>query len=225
MFFSREPDFDIVPSLTVEMRTQYRHTGHLCLNHGGNYENRKISIKASDRLVVFSQYVFGAAEEEGVVEEGDLCRWFLRPSACVANMVASFRQQHLGPIAGLHVRSTDNHLAVAVAPTWLYVQTIESSFLAGFVLFLATDSLEVEQFFLSRFKNRIISYPKPGPSQIRWPRAHFDESELILDVVDLFVLASCEFVVGSIGSSYSRLAALYNGDPRCRLLNVNSNQP
>jgi hypothetical protein len=38
-------------------------------------------------------------------------------------------------------------------------------------------------------------------------------------MVDLWLLASCEFVIGLQGSSYSRVAILLNGSPRCKVIN------
>jgi hypothetical protein len=43
-------------------------------------------------------------------------------------------------------------------------------------------------------------------------------AELIPDFVDMQLLAACEYVIGSAISSYSQMAARYNGSPRCVML-------
>ena len=37
-------------------------------------------------------------------------------------------------------------------------------------------------------------------------------------MVDLWLLASCAFIIGFQGSSYSRVAILLNGSPRCKAI-------
>jgi hypothetical protein len=53
----------------------------------------------------------------------------------------------------------------------------------------------------------------------RWPRATFELEHLVDDMVDLWLLVACDFVVGTAFSSYSHLAILLNGSDRCKALN------
>ena len=51
----------------------------------------------------------------------------------------------------------------------------------------------------------MVMYPKNPSMARRWPRA-FDLEETIDDYAHLLLLSSCDYVLGSVDSSYSRLA-------------------
>jgi hypothetical protein len=52
----------------------------------------------------------------------------------------------------------------------------------------------------------------------RWPRAVSRSADVADDIIDLWLLAACDFVIGSSLSSYSRLAIVLNGSDRCKAL-------
>src|SRR5260221_1407769 len=66
-------------------------------------------------------------------------------------------------------------------------------------------------------RTRCKLYPKNPKIAQRWPR-EFSLEEIIDDYVDLLLLASCNYVLGSKGSSYSRVAMALNRSPLCRPL-------
>jgi hypothetical protein len=67
----------------------------------------------------------------------------------------------------------------------------------------------------ARYGPRLIHFPKADPARRRWPRDATATVDVVEDLVDLWLLAACEFVVGTAHSSFSRVAALLNGSPRC----------
>jgi len=59
----------------------------------------------------------------------------------------------------------------------------------------------------------------------RWPRETSGTDDVAEDLVDLWLLAGCEFVIGSAASSYNNVAVYLNGSPECRLLDLAYQRP
>jgi hypothetical protein len=193
---------------------------HLLQRAGGTPENRRVPTTAYTRVVVRSHFVFSATEEKDLVKERDLTRWLLRPSRAVRDHVDAFsRQAFSGRVVGMHIRRTDNSGARTSSPDHLFVSEATELLAAGAKVFLATDNASTERSMRARFPTGIILYPKKSSLEWRWPRRQ-SLRDTFDDVVDLFLLASCEHVVGCARSSFSRLAMIYNGSPLCRVLEV-----
>lgn len=112
-----------------------------------------------------------------------------------------------GHVIGLHVRRTDNVLAIQNSPIERYYQIIEKEVeLDSKVRFyLATDSEEVKHDLTSRFGKRIIAIP------LCLKRSSLQGMKDA--VVDLYCLASTSRIYGSSASTYSLLAGKIYGIP------------
>ena len=112
-----------------------------------------------------------------------------------------------GDVIGLHVRRTDNVLAIQNSPIERYYQIIEKEVeLDSKVRFyLATDSEEVKHDLTSRFGKRIIAIP------LCLKRSSLQGMKDA--VVDLYCLASTSRIYGSSASTYSMLAGKIYGIP------------
>ena len=114
-------------------------------------------------------------------------------------------------LIGLHIRRTDHVSAILNSTTDLFINTIQKELKQNSTtkFYLATDDLEIKSILLRMFKNKIITN-------------NFELSRLSLNgvqnaVVDLFSLASCIKIYGSLGSSFSE-TAYHIGDNELILL-------
>jgi hypothetical protein len=195
----------------------YRIIRHSTHRQGGSNWTRRIPVTTERRIVVFSHYVFSAVGKL-LIRERALRPWLPRGSAAVESAVVQFKRAHFDRTVGFHIRQTDNRGAIAATPMALYVAAARKCVADGYSIFLATDNQQSEQEFRRQVSGRVISYEKNPAMTQRWPRRVHLPEEVQADFVDLQLLAAGEFVVGSARSSYSRIAMLYNGSERCRML-------
>lgn len=217
LFFAAAPDVEWSESLDgTEGYTVVRHVGE---GKGGRPEDRLVPTREHRRLIVHSCYVFSAREEGELSSESALKPWLPRPSEGVRRAAAEFKAQRLGGrVAGMHLRQTDNKKASACAPLATYLEEGRRLVGEGYRLFVAADNAAAKRALASAFGDRVVTYPGTEREADRWPRESVSLFDLVQDLVEFHLLASCDLVVGSAGSSYSRLAAIYNGSPECRLL-------
>lgn len=107
---------------------------------------------------------------------------------------------------GIHIRRTDNKMAMKYSPTSLFIKKIEDLLLTNpdAKFFLATDDPSEEELFLNKFGNSIITYKKRSLDR--------NDPHAIQDaVIDLWFLAHCKKIYGSYYSSFSDVAALWGG--------------
>ncbi|GAA5021549.1 glycosyltransferase [Actinopolymorpha pittospori] len=196
-------------------------------SEGGTRNNRRVPLREDHTLIVQSLFWFCAAEEPLVGEDEALREWLPQPAQAIQDTVTEITSAHFTRTVGMHIRQGDNNRRLVVTPIEDFVREAERVIAEDHTIFLATDSAETEQLMRSRFADHIIVFPKNWEMPFRWPRLApggggtellAAGEELVPDFVDMQLLAACEYVIGSTISSYSRLAARYNGSPRCLLL-------
>jgi len=203
----------------------YHHIRHLQAREGGTRNNRCVPITTHPRIAVSSWYVFCAAEEPrlggaGGYEEG-VFAWFPKPHPAILQRVRTFTEAHFSSrTAGVHIRRTDHKRSILGSPDEAYFKAGDRLVDKGYCLFLGTDNEETLRMMQKRYGHQLIHYPKASPLKRRWPRETSTMEDVIDDMVDLWLLAACEFVIGSATSSYSRVAILLNGSPRCKALDL-----
>jgi hypothetical protein len=216
--------FDPATALTRnEIIPGYHHIRHRLMREGGHKRNHRVPVTAYPRVAVTSLYVFCAAEEPLLrgrkLYEEHVMRWFPKPHPSILDKVRSFHDAFLpGGTVGIHIRRTDNRSAILRSPDKAYLKEGDRLVDGGRHLFLATDNEETLAMMRKRYGDKLIFHPKSSALSRRWPRKDFNMDEITEDLVDLWLLASCEFVIGSIESSYSRVAILLNGSPRCKAI-------
>jgi hypothetical protein len=208
--FDTALDFDIISDSSL-LPANARIVHHPRAIAGGTYQSRLVKFVDTSALVLHSAWLFGYEGEETPITERGLSQWLPRPSTHVRDRVAAYMNELPKPLAGLHVRQTDNSMAIRSTPEWVYLAEARRLTDLGYSIFLACDNAATEARLRASIKYRVYSLDKFVRSAVRWPRRYSTEEDVELDMVDLFMLSSCNLVVGSIASCYSRLAMIYNG--------------
>ncbi len=206
------------PELTAG---QYIKLRHLRAGEGGNGTNRRVWITRESHILLRSQHVFNAFEEPHPIRAAELAPWLPIPAAAVRRAAAAFQSASFRTFTvGMHIRRTDHAQATLMAPDHLFLRAAEEQIEKGRTIFLATDNDETLRLMTSRFGRHILQYPKVTNLPKRWPRRRFDFEATLEDLIDLWLLASCRFVIGSAASSYSNVAMLYNGSPENQIMSI-----
>jgi hypothetical protein len=137
----------------------YHHIRHLHPQEGGTLENRRVPVTTYPGIAVISWYVYGAAEEPVLNGyERDVIAWFPKPHPAILEKVNAFRRAHFPrQIAGMHVRRTDNQLAILRSPDKAYFKEADRLVGQGYCLFLATDNEETLRMMRERYGEKLIS--------------------------------------------------------------------
>lgn len=213
--FARDTGVDSASTCAVDTSSLHM-IKHLRPAEGGNPSNWRVPISTHKIILLESSYVFCATEESTNIAPRDLRRWLPKPTDLILSKVASFKNQHFSKTVGMHIRRTDHKPATEGTPDDVCINVARQVIQRGYSIFLATDNYETEQMMRTHFGENIIIYPKNNSLKIRWPRPQFVFKETVDDLVDLHLLAVCEHVLGSMRSTYSLMAMLYNGSAACR---------
>ena len=218
--FQKDPLLEVISEIPRDIAAKYQVMCMKSEKEGGSPETRRIPLDQYRCLIVHSCFAFCSINDEKPLTEVDLRNWFPQPSDGLRKRAAEFRDAKLSNlnIVGLHMRRTDNKESLRDSPDDLFVKEINSLIQNGLMAFLATDNRETEEPMRARFGESVIFYPKNPCLTFRWPRRAFDLAETIDDYMDLLLLASCDYVLGSSGSSFSMVAMALNGSPECRSL-------
>jgi hypothetical protein len=193
---------------------------HRRWSEGGDRHNRKVPTWPAT-VLVRSQFAF-CGEDEDPIGERDLGPFQLEPAAAVRIRVEEFvRSEFRGRrVVGIHIRRTDNATARDLSPDELFRSEARAVLATGAAIFLATDNAKSEAMIRDLGRpGEIITYPKRSRLAERWPRPTVPPSaDTVDDFTDLLLLAACDHVIGSAGSSFSRQAIVRNGSERCRLV-------
>ena len=113
------------------------------------------------------------------------------------------------PPVGLHIRRTDNVSSCMQSPTTAFYAAIQS-LPAATKLFLATDDPKEREAVVQSYPGRVIVFPTEC--------YHRCLTEGIQEAFREFVgLSRCAEIFGSVGSSFSELAAAYGDIPLRRI--------
>jgi hypothetical protein len=217
--FAPDPAIEVVPRIPQDAVGTHRAMQTKTTRQGGTPENRRIPLDGPPRIIMTSPHAFGATSDGKAVDTCELVPWIPRPSQAVLERVRQFKSDAFpaGTIVGMHMRRTDNDVAILRSPDRLFIRQAKRLADAGTMIYLATDNRRTERKMLAHIGGSIVMYPKNSSLARRWPRV-FSLEETMEDYADLLLLASCDYVLGSMNSSYSRLAMALNASPRCRTL-------
>jgi len=108
---------------------------------------------------------------------------------------------------GVHIRRTDNMRSILNSPTRAFFQAMDA--MPERTFFVATDDPKEYEAMVARYPGRIIQ---------RAPALRRDTLEGIQDAfLDFLALSRCTEILGSSGSSFSEIAAIY-GDVPIRII-------
>ena len=143
--------------------------------------------------------------------EAALYRRMFRPGEAVERLA----EPHVGRFSehtvGIHIRRTDNAMAIRRSPLELFVRAMEAEAEANdrTVFFVASDSEEDKRALIGRFGSRIITSDRPAD---RNSLQGMQEG-----AADLFTLSRTKAIYGSCNSSFSEVAALIGEIPYQRI--------
>jgi hypothetical protein len=126
---------------------------------------------------------------------------YLKPAKNIQTLINEAIDQFPAKIIGVHIRRTDNDIAIEESPVYLFVERIKKDLVSDPEMhyFLATDDPTVEEELMKLFPSRIFSLKK------NFTR---DSKEGIIGaMLDLYCLAATTKIYGSYWSSFSALAA------------------
>jgi len=132
----------------------------------------------------------------------------LKPQSAIAAEVAALGD--LSSAVGVHIRSKENTVSVQSSPQAAFV-TAMTAFPSTTKFFLATDSEAVRTALEADFPGRIVTVAK---DLTRNSKKGLQDA-----LKDFLALSHCSQVLGSKGSSFSEMAALY-GDKTLTVVSV-----
>jgi hypothetical protein len=210
-WFAYDPQRDTIPE-------GYFHIVHALRHHGGKADNRRVPTTGYSKIAVTTYFVFSAAEEPPFGCEEKIFSWLPKPHPIVLEKAKEFRNSYFtGKVAGIHMRRADARFTKS--PDEAFFEEADRALDDGFVLFLATDNAATLRLMHNRYGAKLLYRPKRSERVQRWPRRDMNPEDFIDDMIDLWLLAGCDYVVGCSDSSYSKLAMLLNGSQLCRSIN------
>jgi hypothetical protein len=130
------------------------------------------------------------------------------PAGSVSARIETFSRERFQRTVGFHLRRTDHEMANRCSPDHLFISLGTTLVAEGRSLFLATDNEETRGKMARHFGQHLVVYPRSGIYE-NWPRG-YHRVGLEDDIIDLFLLARTDYVVGSHGSSFSQVAIALN---------------
>ena len=125
----------------------------------------------------------------------------LKPVVSIGAAVAAL---NLTGAVGVHLRRTDNAVAIAASPNSAFITAMQAM-PAGTKFFVASDSEADRQALEAAFPGRILTIAKDLTRNTA--------SGLQDALKDFVALSKCTSILGSKGSSFSEMAAIYGGVP------------
>ena len=185
-------------------------------------EFREQVLDVSRPTVKIQTGQFFGGNDEQQIRMSELRPYLPTLSAPLAARVDEFAARHFGGVVGLHIRRTDNHWSESGSPDELFLAAARRLLDEGQRIFLATDNAVTAELLRRFCGERLIMYPKQTEVAQRWPRLEFEPRACEDDLIDLFLLARTEYVLGSYHSSFTGTAIMLNGSPRSRVLSLDS---
>ena len=206
-----EPD----PTIEIVSRFPALPAGHLRLQPGLDRRaalHQRLPLDGPACIAITTCHPFGSKADLHYLGMHELLPWLPQPQPAIREKARHFRERMFPPgqIVGLHIRRTDSEWPILDSPNWRFFHQARTIVESGAWLYLATDNRRTESQMLARFAGKLLMYPKNPAMRKRWPRP-LNLAETIEDYVDLLVLASCDYVLGSNKSSFSDLAMALNG--------------
>ncbi len=139
----------------------------------------------------------------------------------IERRVNEFRAAHFAsPMVGVHLRMSDRRVRVSEILDRLDLLLAREPDLT---IFAATDNIEGKGLLERRYPGLLMTdhwYGAAGSSQHNNPESPNRTENGIEALVDLYLLAGCDYLVGDTTSSFTRLAGLLRSGPETQFLDV-----
>lgn len=146
---------------------------------------------------------------------------FITPLPVITGPVDQFVSKHFkAPVIGVHVRHSDRK-----SPIEKICRSIDRLLMKepGSQIFLATDNRAVENDLKSRYQNIIVTekwLPSPGEA-IHYNKSDIDPTKSAIEaLIDIYLLARCDYLIYPGGSTFSYLARCIGDFPSSRVMDV-----
>jgi hypothetical protein len=179
-----------------------------------------------DRVDLLRNHFKEALKEFDQASRKDILRKLLREDLIlnpqIRERVEQFKSNYLcRKTVGIHVRFTDHR---ARLKSILNKLSILMRMEPELQIFVATDNLMVKKLFEEKYQGVINTqhwYPTPGSRIHENPGCPDRLENGIEALVDLYVLAECDYLIIDTSSMFSYLAALLTRAPDSNIFNVN----
>jgi hypothetical protein len=168
----------------------------------------KVPINGPDEIIVDSCMVFFADDEQRL-HERKLAEWLPAPAPALQQRAAITAEGWRNDVLGVHIRAPDNDMTGPTLDALWHRFLPEIKVWPGRI-FLCSNDREIEA-RAARELPQLIQQPKSAGESSRWPRMR-DHKANEEDMLDLLLLGSCHHIVGSLWSSFGRIAAVYGGN-------------
>lgn len=165
---------------------------------------QKNGVEAVDQILEGNIYLksFGIFYDWGDLKINEL----IKPVEKIQILLDRLRENILeNHVVGVHIRRTDHAQAIQNSPVELFVKKMDELLDQCDGFYLATDDASVKAEMRQRYGLKIVTY------DCNMKR---DSVQGIVDAfIDLYMLGSCKEIIGSYGSTFSRVAAMLNNIP------------
>jgi hypothetical protein len=166
-----------------------------------------------------------AFSDFGRVHVRDILRKLLRDDLIlhpeIQERVNRFKRDHFrSPTVGVHVRYSDRQADLSGIRKQLNKLLRRES---GLQIFLATDNVQVKELFERKYAEVVTTphwYPAAGTSAHQNGDCPDRLENGVEALVDLYLLAACEYLVIDTTSSFSKIAGLLSSAPRSKIVDL-----
>lgn len=165
---------------------------------------KKNGIDAVDRLLEGDIYLksCGIFYDWGDLRINEVIRPVEKTQILLDKLRRNIQGNH---VVGVHIRRTDHAQAIQNSPIELFVKKMDELWDKCDGFYLATDDASVKDEMRQRYGSKIATYDC---------NLKRDSIQGIIDAfIDLYMLGSCEAIIGSYGSTFSKVAAMLNNIP------------
>lgn len=173
------------------------------------------AMRPSDQysVIVVKSWQVPRFEDEGVGRSRDLAWPWLSALRPTDRIQAAIDSVVISPSIGVHARRSspgDQFFRFDAATDDLFIEAVKDALETrpGIGIFLATDNPQFEEMFKREFPGTVTNQRRHHGHGARQSVDGMTEA-----MVDLYTLAKCEIVVGTFGSSFSRVGAWLGNKP------------
>lgn len=134
--------------------------------------------------------------------------YVFKPVVELQEQITNQLQEFVEPAIGVHIRRTDHLNSIERSQDQLFINSMYKKLKknSSTFFFLSSDDLKTQELFKKEFGDRLIT-------RFNKELNRNDKTGIRDALIDLYVLAGTKEIIGSYGSSFSRIASLINGIP------------
>ena len=121
-------------------------------------------------------------------------------------------------VIGVHIRRGDSDVSIANNPIEIWEKRMQEELDkdSSVVFYVATDDMDVMHHLQELFPGKILQHPSNN-------RTRNSKAGIVIAAEEILVLANCRLLLGSLGSSFSRLAQFYK-NTKTEYYNISTGQ-